>query len=290
MQRNALGKGLEALFPKDNTRETNNNIEEVDIDKIFPSLEQPRQNFNDVRLGELAQSIKNYGILQPISVKRHAHGYEIIAGERRWRAAKLAGLERVSCIVKEIDDNKKLEISLIENIQREDLNPLEEAEAYNELIEKCGYSHQDLSNQIGKDRSTISNIIRLLNLPDKVKELIYNEQLAMGHARALLGLNNKVDIIRIAEEIIQKGYSVRKTEEIVRNVIGKIKSHIEKDENKSKKENRYFDIEDELSIILGTKVDVKDKGGKGKIEINYHTQEELGRIIEIIKNLNQGVQ
>ncbi|MGA1823276.1 MAG: ParB/RepB/Spo0J family partition protein [bacterium] len=291
MTKNALGKGLETLFPIDKKNDNNNEIKEISVEDIFPNLEQPRRNFNEAKLAELAQSIKNYGILQPIFVKRHAHGNEIIAGERRWRAAKIAGLEQVPCIVKEIIDDKKLEISLIENIQREDLNPLEEAEAYSELIKKFDYSQQDLSDQLGKDRSTISNIIRLLNLPEKVKELINQSKLSTGHARSILALNNEIDIIQLAYEIVENGYSVRKTEELVRNLLRKNEDQKEKKkiDGSKKGDKKYFHIEEELATIFGTKVDVKDKGGKGRIEIKYHTTEEFGRIIEMMKNINQGV-
>jgi len=287
MPRKALGKGLEALFPSYQEK-VNEEIHEIPVTDIFPNRQQPRQNFDDQKLEELAASIKIYGVIQPIFLKRHVHGYEIVAGERRWRAAKKAGITKVPAIIRDVAEDKKLEISLIENIQRENLNPIEEGQAYKLLMDQFSYTQQDLADKIGKDRSTVANMLRLLKLPEKVKKLISDSKISMGHARAILGIVNEENQIVISEKIIKKGLSVRETESLV-NKLQKEEKEISSDiiiHIKDSKDSNILSIEEKLSKIFGTKVRISCKKERGKIEIKFKNNEEFERILEIVKNIS----
>src|ERR1043165_389425 len=215
MNRKALGRGLGALLSSDRTIDLGPKQTKVELESIVPGSMQPRTHFDEASLQGLAESIRNHGIVQPLLVRRRGDGYELIAGERRWRAAKLAGLTKVPIIVKEVPDGSLLEIALIENIQREDLNPIEEAQAYKKLIETVGLTQESLATRVGRDRSYITNYLRLLRLPDDVQQLVKEGRLSTGHARTLLALDH-VDLQRrIARQIIDGGLSVRSTEQLV---------------------------------------------------------------------------
>src|ERR1044071_426690 len=214
MSRKALGRGLSALFTQINPLESD--LIELDIDQLEPTDTQPRKVFNENRLDELAQSIKTNGIIQPIVARRRGERFQIIAGERRWRAAQMAGLHKVPCIIKDIADENVLEMSLIENIQREDLNPIEQANAYKNLLEKLNITQEEMARRVGKDRTSITNALRLLRLPIEVQKLVEEEKLSMGHARALLSLDSIETQKMLALEIISKTLSVRETERLVR--------------------------------------------------------------------------
>ncbi|NIP30031.1 MAG: ParB/RepB/Spo0J family partition protein [Candidatus Dadabacteria bacterium] len=283
MRKPTLGKGLDALIPKEDKIEQSSHL--IDIHNIIPNASQPRKNFDDISLNELAGSIKENGLIQPIVVRKKGNDYEIVAGERRWRASQIAGIKKIPVIIKEVSDENLLELALIENLQREDLNPIEEAEAYNKLMTDFKLTHDDISKKIGKNRSTITNMIRLLQLTDKAKKALISKEITAGHARALLGLESKSQIDKILDEIISKNHSVRKTEDIIK------KYNYEKRErtsikagSKDSETNDYFveSLVDELRKTLGTKVKIKQSGKRGKIEIEYYSPEELDRLIGMI--------
>ena len=249
---------------------------ELDIYDISPSKDQPRSNFNEQAIDNLAKSIKKHGIIQPIVVRKNELYYEIIAGERRWRAAKLIGLKKIPAIIKEIDDLEVAQIALVENIQREDLNAIEEAEAFKSLIEKYNLTQEDIAHLVGKSRSYVANIIRLLNLDESVKSLIIENELTSGHGRTILGLNKDNEQIVLANMIIEKNLSVRDTESLVKKLNKKTKEKIKHSDPIIK------EIEDNLRESLGTKVQIINGKKKGKIEIEYYSDEELERIIDLI--------
>jgi len=281
LPKKALGKGLSALIPIEEDKEIK--IEEIDIEKIFSRENQPRQKFDEEKLIELADSIKEHGIIQPIILKKTDKGYEIVAGERRWRAAKIAGLKRIPAVIKELNKEKMMEIALIENIQREDLNPLEEANAYKTLMEECGMTQEELAKKIGKSRSFIANTIRLLNLEDEIKEMIIEGKITSGHARALLSVEDPVERIRLAKKIADENISVRDVENIVKQKNERGEKKRKKGKEETKKEmNNLNNIEEMLKEALGTKVCIKGNEKRGKIEIEFYSEEELERIIELI--------
>ena len=249
-----------------------------------PNRNQPRKEFDKEALSELAASIKQYGILQPIMVQKNGDMYEIIAGERRWRAAKEAGLKEVPVIVRDYDKQKIMEISIIENIQRENLNPIEEAMAYQCLMEEYGLKHDELADKVSKNRSTITNSMRLLRLSENIQQMIIDGKISTGHAKVLLSVENKEEQEKIAAELISKSLSVRELEKLVKKYI----------KPRKKKENKetidyslfYKEYEDKLKDILGTKVQIntKDKN-KGRIEIDYYSAAELERIVELLNTI-----
>lgn len=269
--RTALGKGLDALIP-----ERGEEVIHLDIDRIFPGEQQPRKTFRDDPLKELAVSIKEKGILQPIIVSRVGDGtFRIVTGERRWRAAAIAGLKKIPALVKNFASRDSLEIALIENIQREDLNPIETAEAFNRLIADFKLTQEELSDKVGKDRATVANYLRLLKLPDEIKSLIYNGALSAGHAKALLSIEGKANQIEAARKIVKKGLSVRETELLSKKPPRPAKT-------KPVKDPQISSLEDKLIRSLGTKVRIINSGKKGKIEIEYYSFEELDRLLEIL--------
>lgn len=288
MKKRTLGKGLDALIPKEKKTETqseNKGYSTLDIHLIKPNKLQPRKSFNEESLDELADSIKENGIIQPLVVRRKGSEYELIAGERRWRASQKAGMKEVPVIIKEATESTVLQLALIENLQREDLNPIEEAEAYNQLIEEFNFTHEEVSKKIGKDRSTITNHVRLLKLSDNAKRALNSKEISAGHARALLSLDSEKQSDEVLSEIISKKLSVRKTEELIKNILNK--QEPKKADRKPETEDStddYFlnDIVEELTRSLGTKVKIKTKGEKGTIEIEYYSQEELDRLIGMI--------
>jgi ParB family transcriptional regulator, chromosome partitioning protein len=281
MNRKALGRGLGALLSSDRTIDLGSEPTEVELDSIVPGSMQPRTHFDEASLKSLAESIRSHGIVQPLLVRRRGDGYELIAGERRWRAAKLAGLAKVPVVVKEVPDNSLLEIALIENIQREDLNPIEEALAYKKLIETVGLTQEALASRVGRDRSYITNYLRLLRLPEDLQELVIEGRLSTGHARTLLALTH-VDLQRrMARKIIDDGLSVRATELLV---------HKSSEEGPPKKSSasqpddpNVRAAESKLRRALGTQVKISQTSeGKGKIEISFFDTRDLDRLYNLI--------
>jgi len=290
-KKRGLGKGLSALIPDEPINEIEEGVEgnekvlNIDISLIEPNQEQPRREFDKEALQTLANSIKSYGVLQPIILRKIGAGYQIVAGERRWRATKEAGLKEIPAIVREIEQLKASEIALIENIQREDLNPIEEAYAYKNLVEKYGLTQEEISQAVGKSRSYIANIVRLLNLGDEVITMITNGDITNGHGRSLLAIDDAKIQLEIAKSIVDKGLSVRDTEKLVKDLEEgrKIKEKQKKQEkNDKEKDPEVVEIEESLRRILGTKVLITSGRKKGKIEIEYYSEEDLDRILDVL--------
>ncbi len=275
MPKPALGKGLGALIPEVKAQ----GITEIDINNIQPSEYQPRKRFDESQLEELSLSIKSKGVLQPIIVRKADDGsYRLIAGERRWRAAGMAGLKRIPAIVRDVTEAERVELALIENIQREDLNPIETAEACQRLIKDFHLTQEDLSNALGKQRSSIANYLRLLKLPFDVKQWIAKGDITMGHAKAILSLEKQGDQTEAGRRIIKKRFSVRQAEVLVQRMLRRKPSILKK-----KKDVHITDLEEGLKRFLGTKVKIyKGKKG-GRIEVEYYSDDDLIRIIEVIK-------
>ncbi len=288
MSRQALGKGLEALIPvQGDTEQMPSALKaptELSVDRISSNIMQPRKEFNPLELEELAASIREKGVVQPLLVRpRDAGRYELVVGERRWRAAKLAGLAQVPVVIREIDDNESLQIALIENVQRSDLNPVEEAHAYQQLIAQFSLTQEEIAQKVGKDRSSIANTLRLLKLPEKVLGFMQNGRLSEGHARAILGIDEEELILRLAEKILRDNLSVRETERIAQGIKPN-KSDKRKNIKKTAiKDPHTRNLEEELKRKLGTQVKVLPRNAqKGKIEIEYYSLEDLDRIIAIM--------
>jgi ParB family chromosome partitioning protein len=284
IKRMALGKGLGALIPQFKQEEAKT-ILFCGIEEVIPNRSQPRKHFDELKLQELAESIKEKGILEPLIVRRIDQGYELIIGERRWRAAQKAGLKEVPVLVKEIEGREVLELSLIENLQREDLNPIEEAEAFKHLTEEYNISQGELSTRIGKDRTTIANTLRLLKLPLEVRNQLLQNRITPGHARAILSLGTRERQEELCALIIQKGLSVREAEALAKRWSEKPKKTVTPVRKRGDLENQLSSLQDSLRKYLGTKVQISQKGKRGKIEIEYYSYEDLERIIEaILKN------
>ncbi len=275
MKKAILGRGLDSLIP---TERAGHGYMLLGIDEIKPNMFQPRKDFDEEAIQELASSIQEKGIIQPLVVRKSESAYEIIAGERRWRAAQRVGLTKVPVIIKEVSDREAIELALVENLQREDLNPLEEAAAYEQLIEDFGLTHEEISKRIGKDRSTITNQIRLLKLPDEVKQALVGGEITAGHARAILSLQSHSMSREVLEAIRKDKLSVRKTEKLIQKL-----SEEKEQVVKLHDTDPYLErVIDELKKTLGTQVKIIDKGGEGRIEIEYYSKDELERIIEIL--------
>lgn len=255
----------------------------VNITKVEPNREQPRKNFDEDALLELSESIKQYGLLQPILVQDRKDYYEIIAGERRWRAAKLAGLKQVPVIIKNLTDQEIVEISLIENIQRENLNPIEEAQAYKRLLNEFHLKQDEVAERVSKSRTAVTNSMRLLKLSDDVQRMVIDEMITTGHARALLGVEDPAEQYNLAQRIFDEKLSVREVEKIVKNMGKPVKPKKEKVVDKSM-QVIYDDISEKLKTQLGTKVNIVPKeDGSGKIEIEFYSHDELDRILDLMK-------
>ena len=302
-----LGKGIDALIPevekstgkdtkvktkevvKEVIKEVVKETDQIDINKIEPNENQPRKNFDEDALNDLADSIKQHGLIQPLVLKEGKKGfYQIIAGERRWRASRLAGLKTVPAIVKEYSDQEVMEIALIENIQREDLNPIEEAEAYHQLIEEYQLKQDEVAEKVSKSRAAITNSLRLLKLDERVRAMVIDEKIKGGHARALLAIEDKELQYKTATTVFDQRMSVRETEKLVKKVLS--------DENETKKEQTtkddrmsviYREYEEKLKNTFGTKVNINQKkNGKGKIEIEYFSTDEFDRIMDMMIKIN----
>ena len=286
------GKGLDALFDSDikksskKTTTSSDGVEMIDINKIEPNRLQPRKQFEEGALEELAASIKEFGVIQPVIVKEKGDYYELIAGERRWRASKIAGIKKIPAVVKKYDEKDIFAIALIENLQREDLNPMEEAAGYKKLADDLSISQEEIAKKVGKSRSAVANSMRLLNLDERVQNFVKEGKLSSGHARTLLAVEDKDAQFEMAERILEDDLSVRNTENMVKMYAVRNAEKGEKEEKPSKFNTEYFgDIEDKLKNILGTKVKLKNKANKGKIEIEFYSDDDLDRLMGLINKI-----
>ncbi len=291
-----LGKGLDSLIPmgdgiasadkkeKSAKNETGDKVETlVKITKVEPNREQPRKNFNEDALQELADSIKQYGLIQPIVVQDKQDHYEIIAGERRWRAAKIAGLKEVPVIIKNLTDQEVVELSIIENIQREDLNPIEEAQAYKRLLNEFNLTQDQVAERVSKSRTAVTNAMRLLKLCDEVQQMVIDDMISTGHARAILSIENPEEQYALAQRIFDEKLSVRDVEKIMKNMNKPSKEKKKVSGNDKDLSFIYQDIAEKLKTSLGTKVSVSSKGdGSGKIEIEFFSNDDLERLMELL--------
>lgn len=294
-RKGGLGRGLDSLIPSIETKEEEIKEEKkeekvlkgtnmVNISDIEPNRNQPRKKFDEDALIELADSIKQFGIIQPLVVQKKEHCYEIIAGERRWRASKMAGLKEVPVVIKDYSDEEIVEIALIENIQREDLNPIEEAQAYQRLIRDYNLKQDELAERISKSRTSITNSMRLLKLSEEVQQMLIENMISSGHARALLSVQDPELQLKLAMKVMDEKLSVREIEKIVQ----KIQNPKETPKKEEKIEFIYQDIERQLNETLGTKVKLNHKtNGKGKIEIEYYSNEELERLIDLFNSTKE---
>lgn len=298
VKKSGLGKGLDSLITdkvgkpaasKVNKEEVASDASMMNINKVEPNRDQPRKKFDEDALLELSESIKQFGILQPLLVQKKDDYYEIIAGERRWRAAKLAGIKEVPVIVKQLSEQEIMEISLIENIQREDLNPIEEALAYKKLLTEFNLKQDEVAERVSKSRTAVTNAMRLLKLNEKVQQMVIDEMLTTGHARALLGIEDEEKQYLVAQQIFDEKLSVRDTEKLVKNLQNEKKVVAESSKKIDPKlEAIYKDLEEQMKRILGTKVQINHKDEKrGKLEIEYYSQDELDRIIDMIRTIQK---
>ncbi|MDD3767096.1 MAG: ParB/RepB/Spo0J family partition protein [Eubacteriales bacterium] len=280
MAKRGLGRGLDSLIPGyDENIVNSSGVVELKIIDVEPNSEQPRTNFDREKLEELAESIRTHGVIQPILVVKDGDRYKIIAGERRWRAAKLAGLKEIPALIRDYDEIKLFEVSLIENLQREDLNPIEEALGYKSLMDRFGMTQEKISERVGKSRSAIANALRLLTLPREVIEMVKDGVISTGHAKVLLSLTSKELQIQGAKYVAEKGLSVRETEKYVKSV-----QNVKKEKKEENSDLKFYiqSLEDKVSAAIGTKVKIRYGKGKGKIEIQYYTDEDLERILEVL--------
>ena len=308
-KKSGLGRGLDALFPekvsqekpktvrsskpKTNTATVKTTLDQpavkgetiVKISKVEPNREQPRKKFDEDALLELSESIKMYGVLQPLLVSDKKDYYEIVAGERRWRAAKMAGLKEVPVVIKEFSDQEIVEISLIENIQREDLNPVEEAMAYKRLIDEFHLKQDEIAERVGKSRTAVTNAMRLLKLSEKVQQMLIDEMITAGHARAILSIADKEKQESIAMKVFDEKLSVRETEALVKRMLEPPKT-AKKSKFSSAEDAIYESLEEKMKSIMGTRVQIhRKKNDKGKIEIEYYSKDELERIIDLFESI-----
>lgn len=301
-KKGGLGKGIDSLIPnkvnkpepaKSEETVKNEKVVEgvlVNINKVEPNREQPRKNFDEDALLELSESIKQFGVLQPLLVQDKKDYYEIIAGERRWRAAKLAGLKEVPVLIKDLTEQEVVEISLIENIQRENLNPIEEAFAYKRLLTEFNLKQDEVAERVSKSRTAVTNSMRLLKLNEKVQQMVIDDMITTGHARALLGIDDSEKQYATAQKIFDEKLSVRETEKLVKKIQQEKDNTVPKEETKidPKMEAICHDLEEKMKVILGTKVSINQKDNKkGKIEIEYYSMDELDRIIDLIRTIKK---
>lgn len=288
-KKQALGRGLDALIPDASFKVDSESITvsrpyfECEVHLIRPNRYQPRSHFDPDDLAQLSESIRSQGIIQPLLVCKSEVGYELVAGERRLRAARMVGLEKVPVVVKQVTDAEMLEMSIVENIQRENLNPIEESEAYHRLIAEFGLTQEQAAERVGKSRSAVANFLRLRQLPDNIRESIINEQLSMGHARAILGAMNATHQNAVWRAVIRKGLSVRQTEALVKRMT---KSAQVINAKKTTSEQRHLNlVADNLSRTFGTKVQIKKRGKKGKLEIEFYSNEDLDRLLDLFNKI-----
>lgn len=290
-----LGKGLDSIIPekmeleeKKLIKKENNNVPRetfIKTNEIEPNRNQPRRSFSEDSIIELTESIKQYGIIQPLILQKKDDFYEIIAGERRWRAAKMANLKEVPAIIKEYSDQQSMEIALIENIQREDLNPIEEAMAFQKLIEEYNLKQDEVAEKVSKSRVSVTNTMRLLKLDLKVQQMLIDDMISSGHARALLPIEDREKQYILATKVFDEKLSVRETEKLVKRIL---ENKIDKVKEKIELDTIYKDLQEKIKNIIGSKVSINNKANnKGKIEIEYYSKEELDRIIELFLSINK---
>ena len=288
-QKRGLGTGLGALFGEDNLAEDLNSVSSLPIEKVEPRSDQPRSVFDQETLAELAESISQYGLIQPITVRKLPSGYyQIIAGERRWRASRLAGLKEVPVRIIEADDRRAMELALVENLQREDLNPIEEAKGYKTLIEEYGMTQEEASQSVGKARSSVTNALRLLNLTPPVMAMLEDGDISAGHARALLAVKDEADQLRVATKVVEESLSVRQTE----NLASKMAELAEKKDKPQKSVNPLevdylADTEKQLTSALGRRTQIRDSGKKGKVEMEYYGTDDREALIAALLQLSK---
>lgn len=295
MAQRGLGKGLDSLIPASVAGSSSDKKEQkktemvVKIAKVEPNRDQPRKKFDEDALQELADSIKQFGLLQPILVQDRKDYYEIIAGERRWRAAKIAGLKEIPVIVREYTDQEIVEISLIENIQREDLNPIEEALAYKRLLEEFQLKQDEVAERVSKSRTAVTNSMRLLKLCDGVQQMIIDDMLSTGHARALIPIEDQEIQLQLAQKIFDEKLSVREVEKLVKGILKPEKQELKKEEKQQTLQYIYQDIENRLKEKFSRKVEISSKGknGSGKIEIEFYSNEDLDRLVETLSMIER---
>ncbi|MCI7617812.1 MAG: ParB/RepB/Spo0J family partition protein [Firmicutes bacterium] len=295
-----LGKGLDALFgdmevsvePSSKEEEssavhdieaaeTHEGIKYIDINNIKPNANQPRKTFDEGKLEELADSIREHGLIQPLVVRKSTNGYEIVAGERRWRAARKIGIKEIPAIVRELSDEENMLLAIIENMQREDLDPIEEAEGISQMIETYGLSQEQVSKSLGKSRPYITNQLRLLKLPEEIRKMVSDGRLSSGHVRALITIDDEEKQIKLAVQAVEQGMSVRQVE-----ALAKANKNVKKSKSAKKKKSADVKrVEEDLKVALGTKVNLNQNGKKGKIEIEFYSKDELERLIELLKSL-----
>ena len=295
-----LGKGLDALFgdmevsvePSSKEEEssavhdieaaeTHEGIKYIDINNIKPNANQPRKTFDEGKLEELADSIREHGLIQPLVVRKSTNGYEIVAGERRWRAARKIGIKEIPAIVRELSDEENMLLAIIENMQREDLDPIEEAEGISQMIETYRLSQEQVSKSLGKSRPYITNQLRLLKLPEEIRKMVSDGRLSSGHVRALITIDDEEKQIKLAVQAVEQGLSVRQVE-----ALAKANKNVKKSKTaKKKKSADVKSVEEDLKVALGTKVNLNQNGKKGKIEIEFYSKDELERLIELLKSL-----
>lgn len=302
VKKKGLGKGLDSLIPdnksakasKTEIKSSDSSVKEesgsgeqmMNINKVEPNRDQPRKKFEEDALMELADSIKQFGVLQPLLVKKRKDYYEIIAGERRWRAAKMAGIKEVPVIIKDYTDQEIVEIGLIENIQRENLNPIEEAVAYKRLLEEFNLKQDEVAERVSKSRTAVTNSMRLLKLDDKVQQMIIDDMISTGHARALLAIDDKNQQYELATKVFDEKLSVREIEKLVKDI-----KNPKQPKAKKVVENEflYEELANKMKDVMGTKVNIASKGnGKGKIEIEYYSEDELERMFDMIMSIERG--
>lgn len=292
-KKNALGKGLGALIEDHNKNHKEEQMVpmsssyDIPVNSISTNPHNPRTHFNEELLQELADSIKQMGVVQPITVRKNEDGlFQIISGERRFRAAKLAGMKKIPAYIREADDNQMLEMALVENIQREDLDPIEVGLSYQRLMDECGFTQEQLSERIGKKRATIANYIRLLKLPPEVQSGLKKNDLSMGHARAIIGIEDEKTCVSVYKRIVSEELSVRQTEELVRDLAKKDEEQ-EKKSDKPEKNDDFNELQEKIQATLGSNVQFKrDVKGKGKIVISFNSDAELERIMNLFDKLN----
>ncbi len=295
MAQRGLGKGLDSLIPASvagisgDKKEQKKTEMVVKIAKVEPNRDQPRKNFDEDALQELADSIKQFGLLQPILVQERKDYYEIIAGERRWRAAKIAGLKEIPVIIRNYSDQEIVEISLIENIQREDLNPIEEAQAYKRLLEEFHLKQDEVAERVSKSRTAVTNSMRLLKLCDGVQQMIIDDMLSTGHARALIPIEDQEMQLQLAQKIFDEKLSVREVEKLVKGILKPEKEKLKKEEKQQTIQYIYQDIENKLKEKFSRKVEISSKGknGSGKIEIEFYSNDDLDRLVETLSMIER---
>lgn len=301
VKKKGLGKGLDSLIPDNKPLKSSSSSEKkeelitpelksgeqmMNINQVEPNRDQPRKKFEEDALMELADSIKQFGVLQPLLVRKRKDYYEIIAGERRWRAAKMAGIKEVPVIIKDYTEQEIVEIGLIENIQRENLNPIEEAVAFKKLLEEFNLKQDEVAERVSKSRTAVTNSMRLLKLDDKVQQMIIDDMISTGHARALLAIDNKELQYELATKVFDEKLSVRETEKLVKDI-----KNPKQPKTKKPVENEflYKELANKMKDVMGTKVNISSKGnGKGKIEIEYYSDEELERMFDMIMSIGRG--